>query len=347
MIVVVDKDIKKFKEITSIVEEFSDIEFNYLEDKEINNKKIKNADVLFVRSTTNISENLLKESKIKLVGSATSGIDHLDTNYLESKGINWFYSPGCNSISVMNYVLSCINFLFKEKYLRRNDSIGIIGCGNIGNLVRLALNKFKISVKVFDPYITNEHSAEYKDLIKCKLLTFHVPLTMNHLHATYKMINKEFISKMKPSIIINTSRGEIAKEKDIIDSNLIYLSDVWVNEPEPSIDILNRSIISTPHVAGHSMRGKLNGTLKLIFELMRFLKIDINKTNEYEKKIISLINFEESKIISSIEQIDTLYDVEKESSSFKKKLIGSNHRIKKKTFNLIRSQHKERQEYIL
>ena len=110
---------------------------------------------------------------------------------------------------------------------------------------------------------------------------------------------------------------------------------------------LNRSIISTPHVAGHSIRGKLNGTLKLIFELMRFLKIDINKTNEYEKKINSLINFEESKVISSIEQIDTLYDVEKESSSFKKKLIGSNHRIKKKTFNLLRSQHKERQEYIL
>ncbi len=68
----------------------------------------RNADVLLVRSVTRVDESLLKNSKVGFVGSATSGIDHIDTDYLKKSNISFAHAPGSNARSVAEYVLSSL-----------------------------------------------------------------------------------------------------------------------------------------------------------------------------------------------------------------------------------------------
>ena len=78
MKIVVDREIKSFEKIISSINGFDEVEFLYLETQEITNDKLKDTEALFIRSTTLVDRALLKNTKIKIVGSATAGIDHLD-----------------------------------------------------------------------------------------------------------------------------------------------------------------------------------------------------------------------------------------------------------------------------
>ena len=111
MKVVVDNSILKFKELIPHLSDLKDIYFYHLRTDEIINNSIKDAEILFVRSTLKINADLINNTKIKFVGSATAGFDHIDVKYLENNNINWCYSPGCNSSSVVHYVISSLNFL--------------------------------------------------------------------------------------------------------------------------------------------------------------------------------------------------------------------------------------------
>jgi erythronate-4-phosphate dehydrogenase len=139
--VIIDKDIKYFEDIIIALEGMDNINFVYLHQDEINNKTIEDAEVLFVRSGTKVDKSLLKNTQIKIVGSATAGHDHIDSNFLIKKNIEWFHAPGCNALSVINYVLSSISYLKKAGLFSKNDNVGIVGCGNIGFGLKKALDK--------------------------------------------------------------------------------------------------------------------------------------------------------------------------------------------------------------
>ena len=81
---------------------------NLVDGRSIDTGKIKNADILLVRSVTRVNKSLLKNSKVKFVGSATSGIDHIDTDYLRESNIFFSYAPGSNARSVAEYVLNSL-----------------------------------------------------------------------------------------------------------------------------------------------------------------------------------------------------------------------------------------------
>ena len=70
--------------------------FIYAKSKDINSDLVKDAEVILVRSTVEVNQNLLNNSTTKLIGSATAGFDHIDSKYLYKKNINWFHAPGCN-----------------------------------------------------------------------------------------------------------------------------------------------------------------------------------------------------------------------------------------------------------
>ena len=105
MKITVDKGIKSFEKIITSINGFDEIEFEYLHTQEITNDKLKDTEALFIRSTTSVDKDLLKNTKIKIVGSATAGIDHLDIKYLNTKNIKWFCAEGSNSLSVINLSL--------------------------------------------------------------------------------------------------------------------------------------------------------------------------------------------------------------------------------------------------
>jgi erythronate-4-phosphate dehydrogenase len=339
MKIAVDKGIKSFEKIITSINGFDEIEFEYLQTQEITNDKLKDTYALFIRSTTSVDKDLLKNTKIKIVGSATAGIDHLDTTYLNNKDIKWFCAEGSNSLSVVNYVMSVICYLKSENLFNINNSVGIVGCGNIGKKLKFVLDSFSITNSIYDPFLDHNFLSNIQTIKECDLISLHVPLTYKTLFPTFKLVDQVFIDDISNKTLINTSRGGIVDEQSLLKNNKVnYISDVWVNEPTPNKEIIDYSLLSTPHIAGHSFNGKLNGTLYLIKRLQEFLDMDKSMVFENNKKMNCL-----SEVIKLTEpyNIDTFYSeypINEESSSFKKAYLGEQEDFKA-IFESSRSNH--------
>jgi len=243
--------------------------------RSIDQQMLKDADVLLVRSVTQVDESLLKESKISFVGSATSGIDHIDIEYLEKSSICFSHALGCNARSVAEYVLSSL--LVTAKHLGfslTEKTVGIIGCGQIGSWVRHFMDTLGVQCVLNDPPLYEQTCdrayVELERVLEADIVTLHVPLTIDSNYPTYKLVNKKLLDRLKSNvIIINTSRGEVIDETDLLEfkesnpkSTLIL--DVWCNEPEINIILLQQTFIATPHIAGYSYDGKLKATEMLV-----------------------------------------------------------------------------------
>jgi len=345
MKVVVDKDIKNFIDLANELDGLQDIRFTYVTSKEIDNDLLIDADVLFIRSTTKIDKKLLENSSVKLIGSATAGIDHVDIDYLESSQIRWFYSPGCNSSSVVHYVLSSIGYLNKINVINEDSILGIIGCGNVGAKLRLILNKLKIKNMICDPYKDFDYLSSMAEVSQCEVISLHTPLTFSDKYATHNMIDKYFLATSKVETIINTSRGSIVNEKDLVEANHInYISDVWQNEPCPDTDIIKKAILATPHIAGHSYEGKINGTINLLSTFIEVINIS-EKNMISNKKLLS--NMTQNKFINNDINLSNFidsYDIFNESIVFKELSNKSDQFIPAADFINIRRMHKIRND---
>ena len=345
MRVIVDKDIKSFKDLVNELEGLQDIEFKYVTSKEIDNNLLIDADVLFIRSTTKVDKKLLENSSVKFIGSATAGIDHIDIDYLESSQIRWFYSPGCNSSSVVHYVLSSIGYLKNKNLIHENSTFGIIGCGNIGEKLRLIFNKLNIRNIICDPFKDFDFLSSMEEIRQCEVISIHTPLTFSDNYPTYNMIDKGYLSNSKVKTIINTSRGSIVNEKDLLElSHINYISDVWENEPSPDIDIIKKAIIATPHIAGHSYEGKINGTINLLLAL--FEVIEISKEN-LAKNIKFISDVSKKKLTNNslgLNDFSNSYNVVAESKAFKELSNKSDKYIAAADFERARRMHKMRHD---
>tara|TARA_B100001564_G_scaffold284197_1_gene246905 strand:- start:385 stop:1428 length:1044 start_codon:yes stop_codon:yes gene_type:complete len=339
MKIAVDKGIKSFEKIITSINGFDEIEFEYLETQEITNDKLKDTEALFIRSTTSVDKALLKNTKIKIIGSATAGIDHLDTKYLNTNDIKWFCAEGSNSLSVVNYVMSVICYLKRENLFNINDSVGIVGYGNIGKKLKFVLDTFSITNSVYDPFLDHDFLSNIHTIKECDLISLHVPLTHKTLFPTFKLVDQVFIDDISNKTLINTSRGGIVDEQSLLkNSKVNYISDVWINEPTPSREIIDYSLLSTPHIAGHSFNGKLNGTLYLIKRLQEFLDIDKSMVFENNKKMNCLSEVIKLTEPYNIDAFYSEYPINEESYSFKRAYLGD-HEDLKVIFESSRSNH--------
>ena len=69
---------------------------------------VRDADLLLVRSVTQVNRALLEGSRVRFVGTCTIGTDHLDLDYFAEAGIAWSSAPGCNARGVVDYVLGSV-----------------------------------------------------------------------------------------------------------------------------------------------------------------------------------------------------------------------------------------------
>ena len=349
MKVVVDKGIKSIQEIISLLNGFDAVELIFFSSSDIKNSNIKDADVLLVRSTVKVDELLLAGTNIKLIGSATSGIDHIDTYYLKKNYIKWFYAPGCNASSVVNYVMSSICFMKDKGIFDSTSSVGIIGYGNIGKKLKKALDYFSIENLIYDPFLNFEFLVDIEQIKNCNLITLHVPMTYKTEFPTYNIVDKFFLDNIQDKTLINTSRGGVVDESELIKlKNINYISDVWTDEPCPSNEVIEYALLATPHVAGHSISGKINGTIMLI----DFLQNHIEINNDQKKLNLEIMkNFITSK--DAVKEVKSKvhinnyikeYDIKLESDSFKTAYINSITTNKKNTFEDARSKHLARKD---
>lgn len=236
----------------------------YIRGADIKPDDVVDADALIVRTRTRCDRHLLEGSKVKFVATATIGIDHLDTEWLDSAGIHWVNCPGCNASSVGQYVETSLMRLS----LTSGVTVGIVGCGHVGSEVKKVCERMRLNVIVNDPFVDDPSYVSLDEIIrKSDIITFHVPLTHKGEHPTYKMADRAFfdslVTRERPlECIFNTSRGGIIDEQsllDALDKGVIRhaVIDTWENEPDINRRLLERADIATPHIAGYSADGKV------------------------------------------------------------------------------------------
>lgn len=351
MKLVVDENISFAKEAFSLFGETI-----LLPGREITREVLKDADILIVRSVTTVDEKLLDKTSIKFVGTATIGIDHIDLNYLYSKNIGFADAKGCNAFAVAEYFITA---LFKvcsdEKISLLNKSIGVVGVGNVGSKVAKFSELLGLKVLRNDPPLQRENPEEIfyslDEALDCDIVTLHVPLTFEGKHKTYHLLYEDNLQSMKDgAILINTSRGAVIDNKSlrkiIAKKNLKVILDVWENEPDVDLSLLKRVKIGTPHIAGYTWEGKINGTIMIFNALNNFLGTNYNfdfALPSVKNSILSYNqnNFDEIEFHNLLRRI---YDIESDNEQMKKLLyFDKEDRIK--YFDTIRKYYPLRREF--
>ena len=321
--IVADENIPRVKEA------FSSIGNVHLLDAEsIKPEVCAQADVLLVRSVTRVHEGLLRQSQVAFVGSATAGFDHMDRSYLKERGIPFVHAPGSNADSVVEYVLTALLRLHALKMRALTGlTLGIIGCGNIGGRLGRRAPSFGLRVLKNDPPLAKAGHPGFVDLetvlTRSDILTLHVPKSPE----TYHLIGDAELRSMKPGAwVLNTSRGNVIDNQALkralksgeIDAAVL---DVWENEPAPDPELLQRVTLATPHIAGHSVDGKLQGTIVLYEAVTQHFQVQ--GTWEYEQLLqenlpdpLSLNPEPESSWLDALAQ--QLYDIGADDTRMRK-----------------------------
>lgn len=239
---------------------------------------VATADVLFVRSVTVVDRALLAGSPVRFVGSATIGTDHVDGDYLAEQGIPFVHAPGSNAESVVEYVLAALGVLgAAHGRPLRGATVGIVGCGQIGGRLAERLPALGARVLCNDPPRAADapegvHSAFHSlsELLDASdIVTLHPPLTRTGPHPTFHLIGREELARMREDAwLVNASRGAVVDNAALAGALKAgqlggAVLDVWEGEPSPDPVLLERTTLATPHIAGYSYDGKVNGTLML------------------------------------------------------------------------------------
>jgi len=238
---------------------------------------VRDADVLLVRSVTPVHAGLLDHSAVKFIATATIGTDHIDLAFLEQRGIGFASAAGSNANSVAEYIVAALLELANRHKFRLTDkTLGVIGVGNVGSrVVRYAEALGMRAVQNDPPRARAEKLPQFvplKQLLgEADIVTLHVPLTDGVEDKTVHLFDQSVLFDLKKvPILFNTSRGAVVDNPVLlkaIDGNKLagVVLDVWENEPNISPELLDVIDIATPHIAGYSFDGKVNGT-RMIYE---------------------------------------------------------------------------------
>lgn len=251
----------------------------YKNGEDICKQDIMDADGLIIRSRTTCNEEMLSGTAVKMIATATVGTNHIDISYCNNQGINIANATGCSSGAVSNYVFSALYGCASRKSIDlKGKTIGVIGAGRAGSKVIDMARILGFSVLVYDPVREDiEGSSEFcslDDLLAgSDIITIHAPLT----NATRGMCNREFFEKMRfGAFFINTARGEIVNEEDLMQCRNHLgpiILDVWNNEPNINLKLMELADIATPHISGYTLQAKFQSAIYVVRATARFFGI--------------------------------------------------------------------------
>lgn len=258
--------------------------------RQVSAEMVRNADLLMVRSVTRVGQDLLSGSKVRFVGTATAGTDHVDQVWLSSVDIGFSAAPGCNAESVAQYVAGALAYASCRLGRPLSEcSIGIVGVGNCGSRVERIARALGMQVILCDPPLGRlTGHAKYRpleDLLDCDFLTLHTPLTNEGVDATRHLIDSRILGRMRPdAVLINASRGEVVDEAALIAAlrggQLAgAIVDAWYHEPRINLELLKLVMIGTPHIAGYSFDGKVTGTRMIYESACQYLELPTRKVD--------------------------------------------------------------------
>jgi erythronate-4-phosphate dehydrogenase len=322
--------------------------------RDLDADSVKDADVLLVRSITKVNETLLRNNKsLSFVGTATIGVDHIDQAYLNSRDVTFHSAPGCNAISVAEYVISSL-VVMSERYLIDLFSltVGIVGAGNTGTRLSEKLDALGIKYVMCDP-VLSEKGADTREFVSleqalaCDVISLHVPLTQTGQHPTYHLLNHENLRKLRDEqILINACRGEVIDNKALLALKLSGMKtklilDVWEGEPNLLHPLIEHVDIASAHIAGYSLEGKARGTEMLYQALCKQLNIPVQKALKDFLPIASISSVEIKQQFDEIllnQLVKMVYDVRRDDGIFRQQ-------INDKGFDYIRKTYPARREF--
>lgn len=278
--------------IPCVAECFSTIgEVQTVPGRQITQDVAADADALLVRSITRVNSALLAGSKVQFVGTATIGFEHVDIDYLTQQNIAFASAPGSNANSVAEYIVAALLSVAQKKRIEiQGKSIGIVGVGNVGSRVEKKAKALGMKVCLNDPPLKRKTGDQkylpIEDLFKCDFITLHTPLTFEGIDKTFHLADEKFFKSLKPGcVFINTARGAVTDTgalKTALKSGKLggAVLDVWENEPNIDVELLRMVDLSTPHIAGYSLDGKVAGMIMIYEAACKHFSIEPARTIE-------------------------------------------------------------------
>ena len=251
-------------------------------------EQLQGVDVLLVRSVTRVDAALLADSPVQFVGTATSGIDHIDCAYLAERNIAFAHAPGANANSVVEYVLAAIAAVNnKLEQLMAGGTVGVVGYGHVGKALVARLAALGIRYTVYDPWLDQAgvpHAADLPTVLGSDVVCLHAELTTRQPWPSYHLLGgAELECLRRDALLINASRGPVVDNSALLallqeDSGPQVVLDVWEHEPHVDAALLRLVALGTAHIAGYSYDGKLLATRLLSEAVHRFLAIELPPT---------------------------------------------------------------------
>ncbi|WP_394229443.1 4-phosphoerythronate dehydrogenase [Shewanella colwelliana] len=318
-------------------------------------QQLSDIDVLLVRSVTKVNAGLLASCKnLQFVGTATIGMDHIDTQYLDSREIGYANAPGCNATAVGEYAfIAMLELARRFSETLKDKVVGIVGAGNTGSAVQKCLEAYGVKTLLHDPFVAQ--SADPRAFVSldrlvelCDVISLHVPLTKTGTHPTWYLFDEKRLASLKPGTwLLNCCRGEVIDNRALIAlkrqrEDIKLVLDVWEGEPHPMPELVPLTEIATPHIAGYSLEGKARGTFMLYQALMARLDKSGDKSMDsllpaLWSHAVTLNEQPEEKGLLTLSRL--VYDLRDDDELFRQRFLNNN------GFDLMRKNHKHRREF--
>ncbi len=250
-------------------------EVTILPGRDITPATISDADILLVRSITPVNESLLAGASVQFVGTATAGVDHFDIEAIERLGVAWSAAPGSNAVSVVEYVLCALATAGWFERIIAGCPVGLVGLGQVGERLARRLSHLGCQVLAYDPlrvdWPSDIRRAELEEILCQPVISLHANLHDQEAHASRGLLDAVRAEQMVAALskredgglFINAGRGDLMTLEALsrlVDSPWTVILDTWPGEPSLSADLLSRCDWVSPHIAGHSIKARENGS---------------------------------------------------------------------------------------
>ena len=321
---------------------------------------VADADVLLVRSITAVGADLLADSKVRFVATATIGIDHIDLDFLQRSNIGFASAPGSNANSAAEYVIAGLLKVGQKNNLDlEGKSIGIIGAGNVGGRVATKCAALGMEVRLNDPPLQRQTAdpkyLPLEELYDCDFITCHTPLTLEGRDKTYHLADEKFFKSLKVGcVFVNASRGSVVDTKALKRALLAerfgaVVLDVWENEPDIDTELLQMVDIGTPHIAGYSLDGKIAGMIMIYKAACEHFSLEPKfGTDDFlpepavpELRVSQDIRSEQEAVSNAVREV---YDIDRDDAGLRQ-ISGTAKEERGGCFDALRKNYPVRREF--
>jgi erythronate-4-phosphate dehydrogenase len=333
-------------------------EIRRLPGRSIDRAAVEQADVLLVRSVTQVNRALLEGSRVQFVGTCTIGTDHLDLEYFQQAGIKWSSAPGCNARGVVDYVLGSLLTLAEiEGADLTQRTYGVVGAGEVGGRLVNVLRGLGWKVLVCDPPRQAKEGGGFVSLQQiieqCDVISLHTPLSKTGSDPTWHLLGTEQLQRLRQGTwLINASRGPVVdnvalRETLLQREDLQAVLDVWEAEPQVDVALADLCVIATPHIAGYSLDGKQRGTAQIYeafcshFERTPALSLEEVLPRPWLTQLTLNASSDPAWALAML--CRGVYDPRRDDADFRRSLVGSVAE-QRTAFDALRKHYPERRE---